>query len=409
VRREQDDDRFGHHPGRAGDRDDDRDRDEHPHDLDDQHRDHDGDEEHRKRRHRILTGRPLPGRPGRRIHSAVVARTHPGDSGAIKPAYLIAGDDEGKIDAALSRLRARAEREAGAIESFTAGTGGAPDVDDLLAAIPAMSLIGSRRYLLADGVERWTGKQSSRVIAALGELPPELTLVLVARELSPKAAAPKGLAEAVTAAGGEVLAYSAPKARDLPARLVDEAKRRGLRLDRAAARLLVERMGESTLRLGHELDRLALWAGDGGEVRAADLEAMVADTSEEAAWALSDAILARDPAGALAAAERLIDQGEAVTALVYRAARRLRDATIAIARLEDGVPERQVAQGLRMHPYAARMLIRRLRGTSAAAVRFATCSIADLEWWTRGGSEYPDDVALTLAVWRAAGAGAGAG
>ncbi len=339
-----------------------------------------------------------------------MARPDPGDSGAIKPAYLIVGDDEGKIDAALSRLRARAEREAGGIESFTpADAGGSPDVDDLLAAIPAMSLMGSRRYLLADGVERWTGKQPARVIAALGNLPPDLTLVLVARELSPRAVAPRGLAEAVTAAGGEVLAYSAPKARDLPARLVDEAKRRGLRLDQAAARLLVERMGESTLRLGHELDRLALWAGEGGGIGAADLEAMVADTSEEASWALSDAILSRDPGAALAAAERLIDQGEAVTPLVYQAARRLRDATTAMAQLEDGVPEKQVAQRLRMHPYAARMLIRRLRGTSAAEVRFATCAIADLEWWTRGGSEYPDDVALTLAVWRAAGAGAGAG
>ncbi len=98
-----------------------------------------------------------------------------------------------------------------------------------------------------------------------------------------------------------------------------------------------------------------------------------------------------------------------MTPLVYQAARRLRDATTAMAQLEDGVPEKQVAQRLRMHPYAARMLIRRLRGTSAAEVRFATCAIADLEWWTRGGSEYPDDVALTLAVWRAAGAGAGAG
>ena len=63
-----------------------------------------------------------------------------------------------------------------------------------------------------------------------------------------------------------------------------------------------------------------------------------------------------------------------------------------------------------MHPYAAKMLIRRLRGASArGSPRRPSCAIADLEWWTRGGSEYPDDVALTLAVRRAAGAGAGAG
>ena len=57
-----------------------------------------------------------------------------------------------------------------------------------------------------------------------------------------------------------------------------------------------------------------------------------------------------------------------------------------------------------MHPYAAKMLLRRLRGRSAAEMRAATCAIADLEWWTRGGSDYPEPVALTLAVRRAAGA-----
>ena len=169
-------------------------------------------------------------------------------------------------------------------------------------------------------------------------------------------------------------------------------------------------MGEGTLRLANELDRLALWAGPEGEVTVADLEAMVADTSEEAAWALSDAIVARDPAAALRAAERLTAQGEAVTPLVYQAARRLREAHAALAAARGGDARRSRSRRrLRMHPYAAKMLVRRLRGASPAELRAATCAIADLEWWTRGGSEYPDDVALTLAVRRAAGAGAGAG
>jgi len=333
-------------------------------------------------------------------------------SGAIKPAYLIAGTDEGKIDAALSRLRARAEREGGpgALESFTPATGPqAPDADALIAAIPSMSLMASRRYLLADGVERWTAKQAEAVMRELGTLPPDLTVVLVARELPPKTKSPKGIAEAVEAAGGDVLRYQAPKARELPARLVAEASQRGYRLEPAAARLLVERLGESTLRLANELKRLALWAEPEGEVTVADLEAMVADTSEEAAWTLSDAIVARDPDTALRSAERLAAQGEAVTPLVYQAARRLREAHGALLELEAGSSQKEVEASLRMHPYAAKMLLRRLRRASPADLRAATGAIADLEWWTRGGSEYPDDVALTLAVRRAAGVGAGAG
>jgi DNA polymerase-3 subunit delta len=331
---------------------------------------------------------------------------------AIKPAYLIAGTDEGKISAALARLRARAEREGGpgALQSFTRMAGAdPPDAEALIAAVSSMSLIAERRYLLADGVERWAAKQVQAVITQLGALPPDVTVVLVSREAPPKVRTPKGLAEAVEAGGGEVLRYQAPRARELPARLVAEAAKRGFRLEPDAARLLVERQGESTVRLANELDRLGLWAGGEGEVTVGDLEAMVADTSEEAGWVLSDAIVARDAGAALRAVERLTAQGESVTPLVYQAARRLREAHSALLQLEAGASQKQVEAGLRMHPYAAKMLMRRLRETMPGELRAATCAIADLEWWTRGGSEYPDDVALALAVRRATGAGAGAG
>jgi DNA polymerase-3 subunit delta len=332
-----------------------------------------------------------------------------GSSTAIKPAYLIVGTDEGKIDAALARLRSRAEREGGpgGLESFGSGEA-PPDPEAIIAALPSMSLMAERRYLIADGVERWTAKQASVVATALGELPPDVTVALVARESPPKVKAPKALSEAVSEAGGEVLRYDAPKARELPGRLVAEAASRGFRLDPDAARLLVDRLGESTMRLVTEIERLSVWAGPDGAVSIDDLESMVADTSEEATWTVSDAIVVRDRARAVAAAERLNAQGAAIASIVYQAARRLRDAQMAATELEGGTPAKEVESKLRMHPYAARMLVRSVRGASAAGLRASTGAIADLEWWTRGGSEYPDDVALTLAVLRAAGGGAGA-
>ena len=325
---------------------------------------------------------------------------------AILPAYLIAGADEGKLEATLARLRARAEREGGpgALESFEPEAGsGPPDAEALVAAIPSMSLMASRRYLLADGVERWTAKEAAPVVEALGHLPPELTIVLVARELGSKAKAAKGLAEAVKSAGGKVLRYAAPKARELPAHLVNEARSKGFQLEPEAAQLLVERLGESTLRLGNELERLALWAGEGGRVAATDLESMVADTSEEASWTLSDALISRDPATAISALERLSAQGAPVTTIAYAAARRLREGHMALTEMEAGTPRKEVESRLPMHPYAAKMLIRRLGGASIEGLRAGTCAIADLEWWTRGGSDYPEEVALTRAVRRAAG------
>ncbi|HEX3042357.1 MAG TPA: DNA polymerase III subunit delta [Solirubrobacterales bacterium] len=320
---------------------------------------------------------------------------------SMQPLYLIAGSDGAKIDATRSRLRARAEREGGsaALEVFEPGEGkGMPDHDALLAAIPAMSLMDSRRYLLADGIERWRDKQLGPVLEALGELPPDLTLVLICRD---KPAAK--LVKAVKAAGGEVHEFEAPKAREMPRVLVGEAQRLGFRLDPAAARMLVERMGANPVRLGNELERLALWAGPGGEVDAAALTEMIRDTSEAAVWSLSDALIEGDAASAMRIGERLIGQGENVTGLIYGLASRLRSACIAAAQLEEGIPPGQLESSLKMHPYAAKQLVRRLQGTDLASLRTAMEALADLELWCRGGADYGDELAFTLALRQAAG------
>jgi DNA polymerase-3 subunit delta len=320
----------------------------------------------------------------------------------MRALYLIAGTDDAKIDATRARLRARAESEGGvaALEVFEPSEGrGAPDHEALLAALPAMSLTESRRYLLADGVERWRDRQVEAVAGALGDLPPDLTVVLIAR-----AKAPAKLLRAVRDAKGEVHEFETPKAREMPRALVADAQRLGFRLEPAAARVLVDRMGANPVRLGHELERLALWAGEGGEVSAADLDAMIADTSEAAVWSLSDALLERDPARALQIGERLIDQGENVTGLIYGLASRLRKACAAAAQLEEGVSPKQVESSLEMHPYAARQLVGRLRDTDLGDLHEATGVLADLEVWCRGGADYGDELALTLALRRAAGA-----
>jgi DNA polymerase-3 subunit delta len=187
----------------------------------------------------------------------------------------------------------------------------------------------------------------------------------------------------------------------MPRVLAGEAKRLGFALDPAAARLLVDRMGANPVRLRSELERLLLWAGEGGQVNAADLEEMIDDTSETAVWSLSDALVENDTAKATALAEQLVSQGENVTGLIYGIASRLRKACAAAAQLDDGVPPKQVEAGLGMHPYAAKQLVSRLGKTNPTRLRRATAALADLEVWCRGGADYGDELALTLALRRA--------
>jgi DNA polymerase III subunit delta len=319
----------------------------------------------------------------------------------MKPAYLIVGSDEAKIARARARLRERAEREggAGALELFEAAEGRrSPDVDAFAASLAAISLLSSRRYLLVEGVESWGNTDAKRAIDALAQVPPETTVALVAH-----GKAPAGLDKAVKAAGGEVLSFEAPRERDIPKQLVAEARELGFELDPRAARSLVERLGPRPLRLRTELERLALWAGEGGEVGAEDLRAMVADTSEDAIWSLADAVVAGDEASTMRIAERLVAQGEALPRIVYSIGPRLRQALRAAGELESGKPAGEVAKGLAMHPYAAKMLVSKVKGRTPEDLVASIEALADLELWSRGGSDYPEQVALTLSLRRAVG------
>jgi DNA polymerase III delta subunit len=319
----------------------------------------------------------------------------------IKPAYLISGSDEAKIARTRARLRVRAEREGGA--------------EALLASLAAISLIAARRYLLVDGVEAWGKKDLERVADALGTLPPETTLALIARGKPPAA-----LAKAVKAAGGELLKFEAPKGRELPKQLVADARELGFELDLDAARLLVERLGPRPLRLRNELERLALWAqpqagalpagfddSEGQGSRTLDpvgreqLEEIIADTSEEAIWSLADALVEGDEAQVARISERLVSQGEALPRVIYSLAPRLRQALRASRELEAGRPPKEVAGDLSMHPYAARILVSKVKGRSPEDLDSAIRALADLELWSRGGSDYDERVALTVALRRA--------
>ena len=140
----------------------------------------------------------------------------------IKPAYLIAGTDEGEDrpdPGAPARARG-ARGGAGRIELFEAGEGRrAPDAEALLSSLAAIALISSRRYLLVNGVDAWGKKDTEQVVKALADLPPDTTVALIARGKPPAA-----LKKAVEGAGGELLLFDSPKEREMPKHLVGEPR-----------------------------------------------------------------------------------------------------------------------------------------------------------------------------------------
>src|SRR3954468_3023601 len=215
----------------------------------------------------------------------------------FKPAYLIHGDDVGRVAERRARLRAIAEQEGGAsgAELFE-GEESTPEA--VAAALSAMTFATGRRFIIVDGVERWRDKDVEALLAPiLADMPPETTVAFFAREEG-RTKAPTALHKAVKAAGGDVSAEGAVKPWELPKWVRAQAQRLGLELDAAAAQALIAHVGERQQRLQRELETLVLEVGAGARLGADDVEERAADSSERKIWTLADLLVAGDGPGA---------------------------------------------------------------------------------------------------------------
>src|SRR5947209_6708805 len=100
---------------------------------------------------------------------------------AFKPAYLIHGDDHGRIAERRASLRALGEAESGAqgVELFE---GDAATPEAVAAALNAMTFALGRRFIVVDGVERWKDKELDPLQSPLETIPPDTTIAFFARE-----------------------------------------------------------------------------------------------------------------------------------------------------------------------------------------------------------------------------------
>jgi len=191
---------------------------------------------------------------------------------AFKAAYLIHGDDHGRIGERRSRLRAVAEAESGpgGVEVLE---GDACTADAVAASLAAMTFALGRRFVIADGVERWKEGDVAPVATAMASADPEtLTVAFFAREEG-RAKAPAALAKAVEAAGGQVVEEREVKPRDLPRWLVARAAELGITLDVQGARALIAQVGDRRQRLVRELEKLALEHGEGARLGVEEVQA----------------------------------------------------------------------------------------------------------------------------------------
>jgi DNA polymerase III subunit delta len=307
----------------------------------------------------------------------------------LRPVYLLTGSDRPKHLRALRRLRARFGPQA--VEQLSAEDANGADA---VAACNALGLFGSEgggRLVIVEGVERWRKGDVDAVAGYLGNPVEGAVLALVV-----DGAIRGSTLSDLCAKHGQVLHYDVPRSNNLYKWAQAELKRLEVSADADAARALVELVGEDTVALAGEIEKLAAWAG-GESVSRTEVEQLATPSREAAAWALTDAWGQRDLPALLEACELALERKEPFLLAVGLASHvgRVRAAQ---ALAEEGLRAREIAGRLKMKEFPARKALQHAERYSRGELDSALVRLAELDAAIKGASRLSAELELLRAL-----------
>lgn len=191
--------------------------------------------------------------------------------------------------------------------TFTADTGGWSALEQAR----TQPMMCRRRAVVIREMEKASTELLDALMAYVEKPSPSASLILVGEKLPPPSGGVdrgRRLENKIKEAG-QVLRFKSQD-QDPIAFALARAEQGGVSLDRRAAALLVERVGADLGRLSNELDKAIAYVGGKGAVGEAEVEQVTSLVAEAVIWKLTDAVLARDADRGLAAAHRLLEEGE---------------------------------------------------------------------------------------------------
>jgi DNA polymerase III subunit delta len=306
----------------------------------------------------------------------------------LKPAYLIAGSDWPKVDAAIARLRGHFPEES--VEQLSVG-GDQPV--DVVGACNALGLFGGRRLVLVRNAEDLDDEAVAGVVAYLADPAPDTVLALFG---GGGIGAKHPLAAAV-AAVGDVRLFDAPERKQAADWVVRRLADRGVGCSAAVARRLLDLAGDDVGDLAVEVEKLAAYCA-GGEARVEDVELLVIAQPDIKPWDITDAWGRRDAAAVISLATADVERPEDVGRLISQLASHVRKVHRAAVILDDGGSQADVARDLNMKPFPAGKLVGQARSFARDELGRAVVRLADLDLAVKGGSRLDPRFELELAL-----------
>jgi len=327
--------------------------------------------------------------------------------GALKPVYLLSGDEPLGLMECADAIRARAA-ELGHSEREVYEVDGDFDWSELAAASASLSLFADKRLIDLRLPSGKPGREGGEALRAYAERPADDALLLISAGKLDRRSTSSAWYKALDRIGATIAVWPvAPH--ELPGWVAQRMRQRGMRPSREAAELIAERVEGNLLAAAQEIDKLALLhAGNsdgGGEVQIDLPEALaaVADSARYTIYDIADAALAGDAVRAARALYGLRGEGGEPVLVLWALLREIRAAAQIARAVARGQPQNVAMREAGVWQSRQRLLGAALRRLPDAAWPRLLARAARLELRVKGAVGGGDlwvellDLALALA------------
>ncbi len=229
----------------------------------------------------------------------------------IVPVYLVLGEEDAlrrRVSEAFTETFERRDDGPGVIERIDGSTASLSDVLDAARSLSlfAIAAQGPARLVWVSRFERLDLDEINDLADYLSTPVTATCLVLEASKLDKRKLVYKTVAAAATVVDCE------PPRREGDVRrwLEGSARASGHEIDADALEYMINMAGTSITALEQELEKVMLYVGHGGRIRAEDLEGLLGRSREHSVFELTDALVRADAATALRLLNMLLDDGE---------------------------------------------------------------------------------------------------
>jgi DNA polymerase-3 subunit delta len=259
--------------------------------------------------------------------------------------YVIAGKEESLVNAKCQELVDHLldpdERMTGLLSVDSAQA----SISDVLDELRTAPFLTGRRVVVVKGADDFISKNRPALERYFEKPSPTGILVLTVGSWPKQTKLAKKLAKA-----GKLIEVAKPKRHELPKFLIEYAQQTNkMRLDRPAAEMLIELVGEELTQLYNEVDKLALFARGEKAITAKHVESLAGHNRIYGAFEVIEAMIAGNRLQAIARLRNMFEEDKSAEYTVVGAfAYHLRRMFSAKAMLQKGAGPGDVAQKLRI-------------------------------------------------------------